>query len=207
MSDISIPGGWHLKGMVFETCRQNGHCALWFGRDLTGVACSNFATFDIREGHIGGIDMAGTKLIQCGDGIGPTQEDLNDGIKEGAVYISENVSDEQRKVLEPFIKNHLGTELWRELLGLKYVPINITENDGSYHIMYPFGESQMSVVIGRDGTTPTILENAFAYNYAVPFLNYRLANTWAWSYDDYGKHYSFRHTSGSIGDFDVQGEK
>ena len=108
---------WKLKGTFYESCRQSGHCALWFGRDLTGGPCSNFATFHIEEGNIGKVDMKGIIIVQCGDGIGPTQEDLHHGIKEGAVYVGDNATEEQRTILEPFVKNHLGTELWRIALA------------------------------------------------------------------------------------------
>ena len=40
---------WALNGIFYECCRiADGHCALWFGRDLLD-ACTNVATYDIRD--------------------------------------------------------------------------------------------------------------------------------------------------------------
>jgi len=50
---------WALKGVFYECCRKEGHCPLWFGRDLWEEPCVNLATYEIREGQIDGIDMKG----------------------------------------------------------------------------------------------------------------------------------------------------
>ena len=200
---------WRLKGKFYEACRQSGHCALWFGRDLTEGPCSNFATFQITEGHINDIDMTGIIIIQCGDGIGPTQEDLDQskggGIKEGAVYVSDNATKEQREVLQSFVKNHLGAELWKQCLGVKFVKIDIIDSNGMYHITFPFGEKKLSKATG-EGNKFVILENPRAYNQAVPLTNYICCNTWHWKYQDYGKSYEFNHRSGTVADFDLKME-
>ena len=40
---------WTLKGTFYECCRVlDGHCALWFGRDLP-EACANLLTYQIKE--------------------------------------------------------------------------------------------------------------------------------------------------------------
>jgi len=61
------------------------------------------------------------------DGIGPKHIDLAKGVKEGVAYISENATDEQRKILEPFVMEHLEGRMWRKCLGIKYVKINISD--------------------------------------------------------------------------------
>ena len=61
---------WELKGVFYECCRvDDGHCALWFGRDLPR-ACANMATYQITEGHIQNVDMKGVVVIQHQTGIG-----------------------------------------------------------------------------------------------------------------------------------------
>ena len=50
---------WTLKGTFYECCRVlDGHCALWFGRDLP-KACANLLTYQIKEGEIQNVDMNG----------------------------------------------------------------------------------------------------------------------------------------------------
>jgi hypothetical protein len=202
---------WHLTGTFYESCRQSGHCALWFGRDLTEGPCTSFATFQIKEGNIDGVAMDGISIINCGDGIGPTQKDLDrsqgGGIEEGTVYISDNADEGQRAILKDFMQNHLGTELWKKVLDVKFVDVDIEYDpeQGHCHISFPFGETTMDKARGIGGKFVK-LENCDAYNQSVPITDYHICNSWAWWYKDMGKDYQFRHTSGTIGSFDVGSE-
>jgi hypothetical protein len=192
---------WTLKGTFYECCRVlDGHCGLWFGRDLP-EACTNLLTYQIKEGSIQHLDMSGIKLIYHMDGIGPKHADLAGGVKEGAAYISSNATDEQRRVLEPFVVKNLEGRMWKKCLGVRFTDINISEKNGAYHITMPFGEVKMSLAIGGDGKNPVRMENA-----AMPFLsNVRFCNTEFWKYHDYGKNLEFHSTSGATADFAVQG--
>ena len=188
---------WMLKGTFYECCRVlDGHCGLWFGRDLT-KACANLLTYQIKEGQIQNVDMKDIIITCHMDGIGPKHTDLAKGVKEGAAYISEHATDEQRKILEPFIMEHLEGRMWRKSLGIKYVKINISEENGTYRISMPFGELEMSLVIGGDGKNPVRMENP-----SMAFLNnVRFCNTHFWKYYDYGKNLEYHNTSGAIADF------
>jgi hypothetical protein len=187
---------WELKGTFFECCRVlDGHCALWFGRDLP-KACANLETYEIQEGQIQNIDMKGIILMFHQDGIGPTVAELMKGPGEGAAYISDNATEEQRNVLEPFIKTYMDTK-WRTSLGYKFVNIDLSRENDSYRIAMPYGELEMSLAIGGDRRTPVRMENP-----PMPFLsNVRFANTRYWKYRDYGKNLEYHNTSGAIGDF------
>jgi len=201
---------WKLKGRFFESCIQSGHCSLWFGRDINGEACKNFATFDIEKGHINGIDMKGIKIIHRADGIGPKCEDLDPtkggGMEEGAAYVSDNATEEQRKVLEPFVRNHLGGELWKKYLGMKFCKIDITEENGIFHITYPYGEGKTTPAIGGDGKSYMRLVNPTRYNLVVLPIDCIFCNTLFWKYDDYGKHLEYHNTSGCMANFDCKGD-
>jgi len=192
---------WMLKGTFFECCRiEDGHCALWFGRDLP-KPCANLETYQIKEGHIQNIDMKDIILMFHQDGIGPKLADLMKGAGEGAAYISDNATEEQRKVLEPFIKTRMNAARWKKSLGIKVVNINLSKENDTYHITMPFGEQKMSVAIGGDGKSPMRLINP-----PMPFLNdVKFCNTHFWKYHDYGKNLEFHNTSGAMGDFTLQG--
>ena len=193
---------WELKGTFYECCRVlDGHCGLWFGRDLP-EACANLLTYQIKEGHIQNVDMKGIIITCHMDGIGPKHVDLANGVKEGAAYISENATDEQRKILEPFVMQHLEGRMWKKCLGIKYVEINISDENGTYHITMPFGEQKMSLAIGGDGKNPIRMENP--RNSAR--TNVRFCNTRFWKYCDYGRNFEFHDTSGAIADFTLEGE-
>ena len=192
---------WTLKGTFFECCRVlDGHCGLWFGRDLPN-ACANLETYEIKEGQIQNIDMKGIILMFHQDGIGPTVVELMKGAREGAAYISDNVTDEQRKVLESFIKMYIDNKRWQKSLGYKFVKIDLSEENGTYHITMPFGEVEMSLAIGGDRKNPMRLENP-----PMPFIsNARFCNTHFWKYHDHGKNLEYHNTSGATADFTLQG--
>jgi hypothetical protein len=188
---------WALKGTFYECCRVlDGHCGLWFNRELP-QACANLLTYQIKEGQIQNVDMKGIIITCHMDGIGPKPADLAKGVKEGAAYISENATDQQRKILEPFVMEHLEGRMWRKRLGIRYVKIDISEENGTYRITMPFGELEMSLTVGGDGKNPVRIENP-----AMPFLsNVRVCNTRFWRYHDYGKNLEYHNTSGAVADF------
>ena len=192
---------WELKGTYYECCRIEGHCPLWFGRDLWEEPCTNLATWEIKEGHIGGIDMKGIIIMLHGDKIGPKFADCVKGFGEGAVYISDNATPEQKKMLKAFATTHLGVEGWVKNLGVKFVPIKISKKASTYRITMPFGEQQFTLTFGGDGKTPIRMENA--QNPALS--NIKFCNTDVWKYSDYGKKLEFHNTSGEIADFTIKG--
>jgi hypothetical protein len=194
--------GWRLKGTFYECCRiEDGHCGLWFGRDLP-KPCTNLATYQIKEGKIRGVDMSGITVILHKDGIGPKFSDLAKGVKEGAGYISDNATDEQREILEPFVTEDLSIERWRKNLGIKFVKISISEKNGAFHITMPFGEQKMALTVGGDGKNPMRIENFTITS----MTNVRFCNTQFWKYHDYGKDLEFHNTSGAVADFDLRGD-
>ena len=198
---MTSQNNWMLKGTFYECCRAlDGHCALWFGRELPS-ACANILTYQIKEGHIQNVDMKGIIITCHMDGIGPKPSDMAKGVKEGAAYISDNATDEQRKILEPFVMENLEGRMWNKCLGTRFVKIDISEKNGTYSITMPYAELEMSLTIGGDGKNPIRMENA-----SMPFLsNVRFCNTRFWKYHDYGKNLEYHNTSGGIADFTLQG--
>ena len=194
---MTVQKDWMLKGTFYETCRvRDGHCALWFGRDLL-EPCANLVTYQIKEGQIQNVDMKGIIITYHMDGIGPKLADLAKGVKEGAAYISSNATAEQKKVLKPFVMENLEGKMMRKCLGVKFADIKINENNGAYDVISPFAEQKMSLAIGGDGKNPIRLENP-----TMRFLaNVKFCNTEFWKYHDYGKNLEYHGTSGAIADF------
>ena len=193
---------WALRGIYYECCRSEGQCPLIFRRDLWGGPCTNFATYQVTEGHIQNVDMKGITIIHHQDGLGPKYSETLTVIQEGAVYISDDATNEQRKILAPFVIEQLGANRWRKSLGVKFVKIEIGEENGTFHIQMPFGEQKLTLTVGSDGKNPMRMENP-----KYTFLdNYRFCNTQFWSYHDYGKNLEFHDTSGAIADFTFQGD-
>lgn len=190
--------GWTLKGTFYECCRAlDGQCGLQFGREMPHP-CGCLATYQIKEGRIQNVDMKGIAILFHMDGIGPKPSDIVD---EGAVYISDNATEEQREILKPFVMDKMEGRMWEKTLGIKFVKIDISEKGGTYSITMPFGEQHLTLTVGGDGKNPIRMENS-----GLPFLfDVKICNTRLWKYHDYGKDLEYRNTSGQIADFALQG--
>jgi len=192
---VTIQPGWQIRGVWYEACASEGHCPLYFGRDMESP-CRNFAVYDIKEGQINGVDMAGIRIISVADILSTRAAELPVSGTAAAVYLSDTATAEQRPILEAFVATSLPLPV-RELRGVKFVPINIALEGRSYHITMPFGELKGSLTLGRDGANPQRIENS-----AVPFLReLRIANTELWRYNDLGRRWEYPKRSGTVGDF------
>jgi len=192
--DVTIQPGWQVRGVWYEACASEGHCPLYFGRDMESP-CRNFAVYDIREGQINGVDMAGVRIISVADILSTRAAELPVSGTAAAIYVSENTTAEQRPILEAFVATSLPLPV-RELRGVKFVPIDISLDGPSYHITMPFGELKGSLTVGGDRTNPQRIENS-----PVPFLrDFKIANTELWRYNDLGRNWEYRNRSGTVGD-------
>jgi len=189
--------GWKLKGTFYECCRAlDGQCGLQFDREMPH-ACSCLTTYRIEEGHIQGVDMSGISLLVHMDEIGPRPGT----VEEGAVYISDNAAEKQRKTLQDFFFEHMEGGMWKKTLGDKFVRVDGSEKDRTSTISAPFWEQNLVLTVGGDGINPIRMENG-----RLPFLSNVRICTGFWKYSDYGKNYAYRNTSGQIADFTLQGE-
>ena len=187
---------WMLKGTFYECCRAlDGQCGLQFGREIPHP-CGCLATYQIKEGQIQDVEMAGINIFFHMDDIGPRHED---GAGEGAVYISDNATDEQREILKPFVMEKMEGGMWRNTLGIKFVKIDISKKDSIYSVTMPFGEQNLTLTVGGDGKTPIRIENG-----GLPFLSDVKICTGFWKYNDYGKNLEYSNTSGQIAEFTLQ---
>ncbi len=194
---MNSQNNWSLKGVFYECCRTEGHCPLWFGRDLWDKPCTNFVTWQVIEGQINNLDMSGINIITQQDNIGPKFNDQDKPKREGAIYISDTATKEQRIILEPFTKIHMRTDKWKKCLGVKFVKINIQQREHTYHITMPFGEQKITLTTGGDGINPVRIENA-AFTFVT---NVKVGNGALWTYHDYGRNLNFYNTSSVIADF------
>jgi len=191
---VTIQPGWKLRGVWYEACAAEGHCPLYFGRDMASP-CRNFAVYDIKEAQINGVDMAGIRIISVADILSTRASELFTSGRAAAIYVSDNATAEQRPILEAFVATGLPLPV-RELRGVKFVPISIVLDGPSYHITMPFGELKGSLTRGRDRVNPQRIENSLAL-----FLSeLRIANTELWRYNDLGRNWEYRNRSGTVGD-------
>ena len=194
---------WSIKGDWYESCAAEGHCSMYFGRDME-APCKSFQFFNIIEGKIGNVDVSGVSAITIIDLISSKFANLGTKGGEGGIYISGNTTADQRKYLEPFFVNNIpGFLLVRKCLGVKYVDINLSQEGNTYHIKMPYGETKLSLTHGGDGKSPQRLENSI---FGAFLLNIKICNTHIWKYNDFGRNWEFINRSGAIADFNLQGK-
>ncbi|NVM55265.1 MAG: DUF1326 domain-containing protein [Candidatus Helarchaeota archaeon] len=194
---------WKMIGTWYEACAAEGHCSMYFGRDLENP-CKSFQLFQIKEGQIGDIDISGILVIQVIDLISPKFADLMLKGGEGGIYISESATTQQKELIEPFlVKNVPGFLLLRKALGIRYVNIDLNQENNTFHITMPYGEMKLSYTPGGDGKTPQRLENSI---FSVMFSDIKICNTHFWNYNDFGKTWEFQNRSGAIAEFILRGK-
>lgn len=194
---------WNMKGVWYEGCAAEGHCSMYFGRDLE-APCKSFQLFQIKEGKIGDVDLKGVLIINVVDLFSPKFIDLMVKGGEGGIYISKTTTDEQRRYLEPFFVNNVPNFLMvKKCLGIKHVDINLNQEGNTYHVSMPHGEMKLSLTLGGDRKNPQRLENSL---FSLIFSDIKICNTHFWKYNDFGKNWEFKNRSGAIADFDLQGK-
>ena len=194
---------WSMKGTWYEGCAAEGHCSLYFGRDLESP-CKSFQVFQITEGNMDDVDLKGILAINVVDLYSPKAADLMSKGGEGGIYISNNANEDQRKYLEGFFVNNIpGILLVKKPLGVRYVDININQEEKTYHITMPYGEMKLTLTTGGDGKNPQRLENSL---FSAFFNDIKICNTHFWKYNDFGKNWEFKNRSGAIAEFSLQGK-
>lgn len=202
MKNIITQKDWRVKGVFYECCAAEGQCPVRFGMDKE-EPCKSFAVLEIKEGQINGVDMKGIVVIYINALLTSKFAEIPVKGAEGAVYISDNATKEQRSILEPFVKvNLLGSAFnIKKYLAVKFVPINVSKEDNAYHISMPFGEAKLLPTVGRDGN-PIRIENINR-----PFTSYyQVWNAKYWRYNDLGKDWEYKNRSGVITNFEFRGE-
>ena len=72
--------------------------------------------------------------------------------------MSDNTTEEQRKVLDTSALTSMGGLDMRKIFGVKYVKIAIEETKETIHVQMPFGEMKQFLMKGLDGG-PIRIEN------------------------------------------------
>jgi hypothetical protein len=127
---------WSLKGSYVETCSCELMCPcnLSFDHGATYDFCRVSLAFNIREGEIEGIDIAGRKVVAIAD----TPKVMTDGNWRLGVFVDDQATDEQMEKLVQVFGGQLGgpmaalAPLVGEMLGVERAQIEI-DDDGLRH--------------------------------------------------------------------------
>jgi len=194
-----LKSGWQVTGTYNEACAAEGHCPFYFGRDVEG-GCRYFMVFRIEEGKVNNVDLAGITVIYNGDIPDSKFEDFMKNGSEGGIYVSDNATEEQRKVLDTLVTTNMGAAFMKKNFGVKYVKIDVEETNGTIHFKMPFGKMKQSLVKGLDGG-PIRIENV-----VFPVMkNLKHCHTPFWTYNDHGKNFDYKDRCGTWADFVFEG--
>ena len=184
-----------IKGIYNEACASEGHCPYYFGRDKEG-GCRYFMVFRITDGIVNDVNLSGVAIVYIGDLPHATFAEVHEKGSEGAIYISDDTTPEQREILNELTIDALGGLLMKKVIGIKYVKIDMQEDVDTFHVKMPSGEMEMSLTKSNDGN-PVRIENA-----TLPFLtNIKAAHTPFWYWSDYNRHYDYKNRCGTWADF------
>lgn len=194
-----VAAGWTVTGTYNETCASEGHCPYYFGRDVDG-GCRYFMVFRLESGAVNDVDLSGITVVYNGDIPTSTFAEFMQHGSEAGIYVSDNATEEQRRVLEPLVSTNIGGLLVGKNLGVKFVPIEVAESEGSVTVKTPFGEMTQHQMVGHQGG-PIRIENS-----ALPFLeDLKHCNTSAWTYSDHGKDFAYKDRCGTWANFVFSG--
>jgi hypothetical protein len=195
----NLTSGWKVTGTYNEACAAEGHCPYYFGRDVEG-GCRYFMVFRIEEGKVNDVDLSGVTVIYNGDILYPKFADFMEHGSEGGVYVSDNVTEEQRKVLDTLVTTNMGALFMKKIFEVKYVQMDIEKTDDTFNVKMPFGEMNQQQMKGLDGG-PIRIENV-----PIPVLqNLKHCHTPHWKYSDHGKNFDYKDRCGTWADFVFEG--
>ena len=192
---VELQQDWQIKGIYNEACASEGHCPYYFGRDKEG-GCRYFMVFRIAEGVVNGVDLSGITAVYVGDLPHATYAEVHEKGSEGAVYISDTATSEQREILDVLALNALGGAIMKKVLGTEYVKIDVEESEGTLHVKMPSGELKTQLTKSNDG------EAVRLENVTMPFLSdVKAAHTPFWYWSGYNRHYEYKNRCGTWADF------
>jgi hypothetical protein len=179
---------WEISGHYGEACSCDIGCPCIFKVPATHGFCNIALLFDIVKGKYGIIDLSDIKVVVTGE-IGKATFI--------SYYIDDRATAEQKDALVNIFRGLLKG-IAKEDLGVKSVPIKVQLLPKSRGVSIPgVLEFKVDQVVGRDGTTPTIISNPPVHF----LLNMIVSKSSIYKYNDHGKTWEYSGKSGFQGDF------
>jgi hypothetical protein len=154
---------YHLAGRSTEFCSCDAPCPCAFGQEPTGGTCEGIFCFEIEEGDLDGVSLAGTKaaLLSTFDGA------WTGGNFTAALVLDENATEQQREALEKIYTGQLGgdaaglAQLIGDMKGVFTAPFEYSASDGEIS----FSAGDMAAGAGAtlknvDGSAEIQVQNA-----------------------------------------------
>lgn len=95
---------YRLAGQTTEFCSCDAPCPCAFGQVPTGGRCRGLFSFDVQEGHLDGLSLAGTKFILAA----MFSQVWTAGNFTAALILGANASQQQQDALTRIMTGELG---------------------------------------------------------------------------------------------------
>lgn len=107
---------YRIAGHNTELCSCDAPCPCAFGQTPTGNKCEGMFAFDIQDGELDGVNLAGTKAILAATFSGGP---WTNGNLSAALILDANARDDQRDALTRIFGGELGGDAagLAELIG------------------------------------------------------------------------------------------
>ncbi|MGH9352320.1 MAG: DUF1326 domain-containing protein [Terriglobia bacterium] len=183
---------WSIKGELSEACTCQVPCGCNFGQGASPRHyCWSLASFQIDQGHYGGVNLAGLHLVRAHGGNGIVW------------YIDDRSTPQQASALRA-IAAHVTGGAWISKLPdrLHFESADIAQTTGNKSFQIEIskkGGFEASEIMGRDGKNPIVVENMTAWNvrHDIKGKTKRL-----YYKDEFGNQFDLTNTNANEGKFD-----
>ena len=193
----------YLRGSYFESCTCETICPCLLLLDPTKGYCTALLGWDIEKGHVGTVDVSGTKVAM----FLHAPDNLLKGGFTMALYVDSSASSSQRKALTEAYHGihggHLGVVASlakgaeggpREFLPTRSARISYTVNSPHRHLVIDgIGENKMEQLAGAAGRPVVVHDTPLAVAPPFPITVSRASKM---SYSDHGIEHSFEGGNG-----------
>lgn len=193
-SQAAAVGGshWSIKGELSEACTCQVPCGCNFHQGPSPHHyCWSLASFQIDQGHYGGVDLAGLRLVRAHGG------------KSLVWYVDNRATAQQAEALRAIAAHISGvTEISNLSHYLHFERADIVQTIGSKSFQIEIGDKggfEASEIMGGDGKNPIIVENMTAWNvrHDIKGKTKRL-----YYKDEFGNQFDLTDTNANEGKFD-----
>ena len=172
---------WSIRGTYYENCSCDAVCpCTWSNmtQPATNDDCRVALLFEVDEGAIEGVDVAGTTCVVI---MQTPRYMLEGGFKAGLI-VDAGATDEQAERLSQVFSGQLGgpmaglAPLITDFVGVERLPVNVEHDGKDHHIVVGDAlDLQLSKEVAGDGE-PVQLTNIVIHP-AGPTLDVAIANS------------------------------
>ena len=155
-----------IEGKLLEVCSCNVLCPCWVGENPDGGTCDSALAWQIEDGSIEGVDVAGRTVALSVHIPGNV---LTPASWTAAVFVDDGASDEQQAQLLKVFTGQLGgaiadlAGLIGEVVAVERVPITFTVEDGRGRLRIgSVADAEITPFTGATGNPTVLSETVFS---------------------------------------------